>query len=171
MIDKQPLEIEQKFLIRMPEEKTLRAVSTRYIDIEQIYLLPEEPGSSCRVRRSRSGGKETLYYTEKLFVTHVTRVEREREITLDEWDALLRRADSGRRPIIKRRWCVPYAGHTLEIDVFPFWADRAFCEAELSAEDEELKLPDWISVIREVTEDPRYTNSALALAIPEEDLP
>lgn len=171
MAAKEPLEIERKFLIRMPDTETLRAHSERFIDIEQIYLLPDKGGGSCRVRRSRCGEEEKLYFTEKIFVTHVTRVEREREITHEEWDELLRRADPARRPIVKRRWCVPYGGHTLEIDVFPFWDDRAFCEAELSAEDEALSLPPWVEVIREVTEDPRYTNSALALELPREDIP
>lgn len=166
----EPLEIERKFLIRMPDQAILERESARFIDMEQIYLLSEN-GSSCRIRRSICGGEETLSFTEKLFVTHVTRVEREREISPEEWHALLARADPSRRPIVKRRWCVPYAGHTLEIDVFPFWDDRAFCEAELASETEPLELPGWIRVVREVTEDPRYTNSALARELPTEELP
>ena len=63
------------------------------------------------------------------------------------------------------------AGHTLEIDVFPFWTDRAFCEAELSSETEVLELPPWVEVIREVTEDARYNNSSLARAVPMDDIP
>ena len=166
----EPLEIERKFLIRMPDRAVLERESERFIDMEQIYLLSED-GSSRRIRRSICGGEETLYFTEKVFVTHVTRVEREREIGPEEWNALLARADPSRRPIVKRRWCVPYAGHTLEIDVFPFWDDRAFCEAELASETEPLELPGWIRVVREVTEDPRYTNSALARELPAEELP
>ena len=167
---KEPLEIERKYLIRMPDQTTLESESTKFIDMEQIYLLSDN-GSSCRIRRSRCNGEETLYFTEKLFITHVTRVEREREISSEEWAALLSRADPQRRPIVKRRWCVPYAGHVLEIDVFPVWKDRAFCEAELSSEEEALELPDWIEIIREVTEDPRYTNNALAVFVPTEALP
>ncbi len=166
----EPLEIERKFLIRMPDRAVLERESERFIDMEQIYLLSED-GSSRRIRRSKCGGEETLSFTEKVFVTHVTRVEREREICPEEWNALLRQADPSRRPIVKRRWCVPYAGHTLEIDVFPFWDDRAFCEAELASETEPLELPGWIRVVREVTEDPRYTNSALARELPAEELP
>jgi CYTH domain-containing protein len=166
----EPLEIERKFLIRMPDRAVLERESERFIDMEQIYLLSED-GSSRRIRRSICGGEETLYFTEKVFVTHVTRVEREREIGPREWSPLLEQADPSRRPIVKRRWCVPYAGHTLEIDVFPFWDDRAFCEAELASETEPLELPGWIRVVREVTEDPRYTNSALARELPAEELP
>ena len=167
----EPLEIERKFLIRMPDREVLERESLRFIDIEQIYLLGTEDSGSRRIRRSRSGGEEKRYFTEKLFVTHVTRLEREREISPAEWDELLAQADLSRRPIEKRRWCVPYAGHTLEIDVFPFWTDRAFCEAELASEDEALELPPWVEVIREVTEDPRYNNSSLARSVPMDELP
>ena len=166
----EPLEIERKFLIRMPDEEILRRESRDHIDMEQIYLLPEN-GGSRRIRRCLCDGRETLYYNEKTFVTHITRVEREREIGREEWDVLLEQADPARRPIVKRRWRVPYGGHTLEIDIFPFWDDRAFCEAELAAEDEELLLPPWMEVIREVTADPRYNNSSLARELPEEDIP
>ena len=168
---REPLEIERKFLIRMPDRETLKRESSRFIDMERIYLLPESGDGSCRIRRSRCGREEKLYFTEKLFVSARTRVEREREITPGEWDALVQRADPDRRPIVKRRWCVPYAGHTLEIDIFPFWDDRAFCEAELSREDEALLLPEWIRVIKEVTDDPRYNNSSLARAVPTEEVP
>ena len=169
-IREEPLEIERKFLIRMPEREDLERCSERFIDIEQIYLLGTEGGGSRRIRRSLCGGEEKRYFTEKVSVTHVTRVEREREISPGEWDELMTQADPERRPIVKRRWCVPYAGHTLEIDVFPFWTDRAFCEAELASEAETLELPPWIRVIREVTEDSRYNNSSLALAVPMDDL-
>ena len=51
---------------------------------------------------------------------------------------LLARADPARRSVEKTRWRIPYAGHILEIDVFPFWRRQAFCEAELTREDEPL---------------------------------
>ena len=166
----EPLEIERKFLIRMPEKERLASESERHIAITQIYLCTGPEGGSRRLRHSRWDGGEARYYTEKRRLTHRTRVEWEREVDPEEYDALLTEADRTLRPIEKVRWCVPYAGHTLEIDVFPFWGDRAFLEAELTSEDEELRLPDWIRVIREVTEDERYTNLALAREIPDEPL-
>ena len=53
-----------------------------------------------------------------------------------------------------------------DFDLFPFWEDRAYCEIELQSPEDDVPLPDWLTVIREVTDDPRYTNSALALEIP-----
>ncbi len=166
----EPLEIERKFLIRMPDPEKLRQLSSRRIDITQIYLIPGEHVSVRRLRHSRWDGGEARYFTEKLRLTDRTRIEREREIGGEEWDELYAQRDESLRIIEKTRWCVPYAGHTLEIDVFPFWTDRAFCEAELKSEEEPLELPDWVQVVREVSADPRYTNYALACRIPEEDL-
>jgi len=166
----EPLEIERKFLIHMPPEARLLRESEKRIDITQTYLCRAPDEGSRRVRRSRTEGEETWYYSEKIHLTDRTRIERERAITPAEARELLRQADGALRPIAKTRWCVPYAGHTLEIDVFPFWQDRAFLEAELSSETEELLLPDWVRIIREVTEDPRYTNLALAAEIPEETI-
>ncbi len=164
----QPLEIERKYLIRRPVEARLRAESTRRIEITQIYLALGPEGENRRLRRSREEGVEKLFYTEKRRITGQVRIEREREITPGEFAALFREADPLRRPIEKVRWCVPYAGHTLEIDLFPFWPHQAYCEAEMEREGESVELPPWIEVIREVTADERYTNSALAREIPPE---
>ena len=163
-----PLEIERKFLIRMPDGARLARESERRIDITQIYLRVDAHTQSRRLRHSRWDGGQARYFTEKIHLTDRTRIEREREISDAEWEALLPERDEHRRVIEKTRWCVPFEGHTLEIDVFPFWTDRAFLEVELAAEDETISLPDWIEVVREVTDDKRYTNSALALAIPDE---
>ena len=164
--EKVPLEIERKFLIRMPDTEKLKQLSTRRIEITQIYLTPGELGSVRRLRRSRWDGGEARYFTEKLRLSDRTRIEREREITDEEWETLYAQRDEELRIIEKIRWCVPFAGHTLEIDLFPFWEDRAYCEVELRSPEDRVELPAWLSVIREVTDDPRYTNSALAREIP-----
>ena len=49
-----------------------------------------------------------------------------------------------------------------EIDVFPFWQDRAICEIELSYEEQPVALPKELKVLKEVTDDLAYRNSALA---------
>ena len=51
--------------------------------------------------------------------------------------------------------------------MFPFWSDKAFLEVELPSEDTPVTPPDFVRVIREVTDDNRYTNHALAKKLPE----
>ena len=83
----EPLEIERKFLIEMPERAVLDRCPTRW-EIWQTYLLAP-PGISARVRR-RVGETEQFFHTEKLRRTDRTCVEREREITRAEYETLLR---------------------------------------------------------------------------------
>ncbi|MBQ2896520.1 MAG: FAD-dependent oxidoreductase [Oscillospiraceae bacterium] len=166
----EPLEIERKFLIRRPTEAQLAQYSQTRAQLRQIYLKKDEKGESRRIRESRCGESVTYTYTEKERLSDRTRIEREREITAEEFAALSREADPDRRPIEKERCCIRLDGHTLEVDVFPFWARQAFCEVELRSEDETFALPDWMEVIREVTDDRRYTNSALAKELPGEEV-
>ena len=49
-----------------------------------------------------------------------------------------------------------------------FWKTQAFLEVELLDESDEVRLPDFIEVIRDVSADDRYRNSALAKEIPAE---
>lgn len=166
-----PLEIERKWLIRMPDAALLREKAARVIEMQQVYLTGGNPNVSMRIRRSECGGAVTYHRNEKQRITDRVRIEREEEIDAKHYGILLGFADPKLRVIEKTRYCVPIGGGlTAEIDLFPFWNDRAFCEVELPAEDTPVTLPDWLSVVREVTDDKRYTNLALAREIPTEDI-
>ena len=162
-------EIERKYLIRFPETALLEnAVSAD--EIVQTYLISDTPGVSERVRKRGTEGNWVYTSTVKTPVSDMRRVEDEREITEAEYTAALLRADPERSAVRKKRYCIPYDGHVIEIDIFPFWNDRAVMEIELSSETEEFSVPDRISVIRELTSDKRYTNRAIAKSVPFEEI-
>ena len=160
-------EIERKFLIRRPEHQWLErhAQGSR---ITQTYLKAAH-GESERVRKREYADHVSFTHTVKQKLSDLRRIEKEREISPKEYTALLTRADPGRRPIEKERWVLEYQNQAFEIDVFPFWSKQAYMELELSAEDQHIDFPPEIEVLREVTGDKRYTNSALAKEIPAED--
>lgn len=162
-------EIERKYLIRMPEEVWLRehASPSR---IEQTYLLRSEPQVNARVRKRGQEGAWVYTHTRKIRVSDLRRVEDEREISEEEYRTLLRQADPSRSVIRKTRWVLSWNGQIFEIDVFPFWEDRALMEIELTHEGQPVELPPDVQVIREVTADRRYTNSSLSREIPREDI-
>ena len=165
-----PLEIERKFLIRYPKVSWLAdRQGSRCAELTQTYLR-SDGHSSRRVRSWTESGKTVWYETSKRMVTDITREEIEREISEEEYLALLKEADPARHPIRKTRWCLPYEGHTLEIDLYPFWEKQAVLECELESEDEVFAVPPEFSILREVTGDPQYLNSSLARTIPAEDL-
>ncbi len=163
-----PLEIERKYLIRMPQETVLQDHAARRIDMVQTYLTADDSGYGRRVRMSDDGCGAVYTYTAKRKVSELVREEIEREIARDEYMALLNSADQGLNPIVKTRWCIPCEGHILEIDIYPFWEHTAVLEVELSAENESFFLPGWLGAACEVTGDAKYLNISLARIIPPE---
>ena len=160
-------EIERKFLIAMPDEAFLKTCSASAIT--QTYLVCD--GNTTERVRERAYPDHCEYtHTIKYKLNNMRRIEDERQIDEDTYTALLERADPARRPIRKVRYCFEHDGRLWELDVFSFWDDRAFLEIELNDEAEEFKTPAAVRVIREVTDDPRYTNAALAERIPYEEL-
>lgn len=162
----EPLEIERKFLIEMPDRTMLDRCPVRW-EIWQTYLL-SRPGVSARVRR-RVGETEQFFHTEKQRLTDRTCVEREREIDAREYEALLAQRDPARVTIHKVRYCLPEGGLVFEIDVYPFWRRLAVMEVELQREDQSFTAPRGLRVLREVSGDRRLKNAALAGHVPPEE--
>ncbi len=159
-------EIERKFLIAMPDAAFLEACEKS--EITQTYLLGEE-NTTERVRRREYADHCEYTHTVKYKLNNMRRIEDEQVIDEAAYERLLARADPARRPIQKTRCCFEHAGRLWELDVFPFWKNSAYLEIELTGEEEAFTLPPGIRLLREVTDDPRYTNAALSLEIPDEE--
>ncbi len=158
----EPLEIERKYLIEYPDIAELESLpNCRKIDISQTYLTSPE-GEERRVRQRGSDGHYLYYETTKKYITGLKRVEVERRLSQSEYLSLLMEADPAKRPIRKTRYCLTEDHRYYEIDIYPFWNDRAIVEVELSSEDEQVALPRRFKLIRDVTDDMSYKNSELA---------
>lgn len=161
-------EIERKYLIDMPEEELLcRQPGCAIWDIEQIYLLGN-PGETRRIRRVTEKGEARYYQTIKKRVSAATAEESEARIDQAAYARLSAERDPSLRTILKRRYRIPFRGRMLEIDVYPFWKEQAVLEIELESEADPVSIPEWLRVRREVTDEKRYKNVALARAVPEE---
>ena len=159
----EPLEIERKYLIEYPDLRWLEAQPhCRRIEIIQTYLKSEE-GEEVRIRQRGEGGHYIYYQTVKRKLSGLKRVEIERRLSQSEYLRLMMEADTSRRQIRKDRYCLMYGNQYFEIDVYPFWDDKAIAEIELRDENEPVRFPKQIRVIREVTDDEAYKNASLAL--------
>ena len=158
----EPLEIERKYLIEYPDMKWLTSLpNCRKVEIIQTYLT-SATGEETRVRQRGADGHYVYYLTTKRTVSELKRVEIERRLSEREYVCLLMDADPTRRPIRKDRYCLTYDNQYFEIDVYPFWDDRAIVEIELRDEDQTVRFPEKLRLIREVTDDAAYKNAALA---------
>lgn len=151
------LEIERKFLIKMPDiQKLCDMENCKGVDICQVYL--DIPGKNVRIRKRNN----IFIKTEKSKVSEITRTEQETLISESEYESLMEYRHPELDAVHKTRYCLLWMGKYFEIDVFPFSKDYAYVEIELISEDEEFTIPDFIEVIKEVTFDKRYTNKSIA---------
>ena len=144
------MEIERKFLVsNIPKDLNQYPVHR----IEQAYLCTEPV---LRIRR-----KDDVYILTYKGAGFLVREEHEFPLTEEAYRHLLEKADGNR--IAKDRYCIPYLGYTIELDVFdaPF-APLVLAEVEFSTEEEANNFtpPDWFG--EEVTYDPSYTNAAMS---------
>jgi adenylate cyclase len=149
-------EIERKYLLRMLPSRVIGAPS---LEIDQGYL----PGQRIneRVRHSRDERGARYYRTIKTG-SGIERIEIDEETTelffLTVWPLT-----RGCR-VRKRRYLVQESDALWEIDEFLDREGLWLAEVELEAADQIVTLPGWLSDVieREVTDDPRFTNYALA---------
>ncbi len=150
-----PLEIERKFLVDANQITQLSLPSGKVIC--QGYIATQDK-TAVRIRIQGPQAFLTL----KGANTGATRVEFEYPIPVADAKSMLDQLCSG--PIIeKTRYCIPFAQHTWELDIFH--GDNQgliVAEVELTDENESITLPPW--VIEEVTGDPKYYNVNLLAA-------
>jgi adenylate cyclase len=151
-------EIERKFLVASDAWRAL--VRRPGMEMRQGYLAAGGPGlPTLRVRLAGPqawitikgpGGK--------------VRAEFEYPIPADDAGQIL--ALSPLAELGKTRFEVEHEGHLWTVDEFhapPALKGLVLAEVELDSEEVEPPLPGWLGA--EVTEDPRYSNAALAAAL------
>ena len=147
-----PIEIERKFLVLNDD---WRKEADKAIPMRHGYLTELGGRASVRVRIEGTVGKLNI----KAAVAGAARAEYEYEIPAAEAEEILSTLCSGL--ILKTRHYIEREGLTWEIDVFE--GDNAglvVAEVELEAVDQVFARPSWLG--RELTEEPRYYNNALA---------
>jgi adenylate cyclase len=145
------VEIERKFLVANDDWRP-DASSTR---LRQGYLCVGEVATV----RVRIGGGEA-WLTIKGPTRGLSRTEAEYAITVTEAEAMLEYAAAS-SIIDKTRHVIRHGDHLWEIDEFHGDNEGLIvAEVELTREDEQPQLPDWVGT--EVSHDPRYRNASLA---------
>lgn len=147
------VEIERKFLVQSDAFKT-KAFNSYYI---KQGFLNSHAERTVRVRIKKDKGFLTV--KGKSSSDGLTRFEWEKDIALEEAEALLKLCEKG--IIDKTRYEVKAGSHIFEID--EFYGENEgliIAEVELNSENESFEKPDWLG--EEVTGDIRYYNSNLS---------
>ncbi|MCR5832901.1 MAG: AAA family ATPase [Candidatus Saccharibacteria bacterium] len=167
----EPFEIDRKFLIQHPEVDYLISLpNCQRVEISQYYL-PTFDGNEVRVRKRSFDGNTIYTETTKIKSDDpAKRIERERQLTEREFETSVALADyasklTGKPYVVKKtRYCLMDREHGqyLEIDVFPDSPNKALLEVELSSSDQEVFIPDYLKLIKDVTGDTYYSNAEIA---------
>jgi CYTH domain-containing protein/predicted ATPase len=158
----EPFEIERKFLIEYPNLDELNKIKTcRRVPITQAYLNTPEEGN-FRIRKRGEGDFAVYIKTVKIKISDIKRIEIENYISKEEYLNYISQKENISGIISKDRYCIAYNSTYYELDVYPFWQDKATIEIELLAEDESFSFPPFVKLIREVSAESEYRNFALA---------
>lgn len=152
----------RKYLIAMPDAdalvSSLNAVS---IEMMQTYLVNSRPSVERRIRQQKNGSEYLYFYTEKRVGSDGTKWVTEKPVSEKEYISYLMECDASLHPVLKHKYRFTYEGIKMEIDIYPFSADKAVLFTYGSAPSG-VPLPPGINVIKEVTGDPEYKNRCLA---------
>lgn len=160
-----PYEIERKFLIEYPDLQLLEKLpNCQKVHIMQTYLVSPW-GEEIRIRQRGIDGNYIYFKTIKRKISDIKRLEIEERLSKEQYLELLMQADPACRPIQKKRYCLTYEAQYFEIDIYPFWDKQAIVEIELADDKEEIHFPDFLNVIKEVTDDETYKNYSLAKGV------
>ena len=147
------IEIERKFLVRTNDYKTEAFQNTRIVQ----GFLNTDPNRTVRIRIN--GERAFITIKGLSNKTGLSRFEWEKEISVNEAEALLNLCEPG--IIEKVRYLVKYNKHTFEVDEFLGENQGLImAEVELNEENETFSKPAWLDA--EVTGDVRYYNSQLS---------
>ena len=168
------VEIERKFLVR---EATLRDVAglqlieieSIYLDIDRIVAKGEDLGllgfadqvghKEVRIGKYESGDDVEYWMTTKIGGPGISRAES--MIEIDEKEYLKLAKNLGMSILRKKRFKFDYLRNTFELDVFP--DDKMMVmEIELKSENQFFALPPFVTVVREVTGEPKYYSGNIA---------
>ncbi|HDZ05367.1 hypothetical protein LCGC14_0070100 [marine sediment metagenome] len=147
------IEIERKFLVKSEVYKTKASTKTRIVQ----GFLNTDPNRTVRIRIKGDLGYITV--KGKSNETGTSRFEWEKEISVEEADALLKLCEKG--ILEKSRYEIPLGNHVYEVD--EFYGDNlglTVAEIELISENEMFDKPDWLG--KEVTGEVKYYNSQLS---------
>lgn len=157
----QPIEEERKYIVELIGDGEIpNAIIS---EITQTYLVAE-PGCEVRLRKRGWDGKYVYVHTTKKRISTNEQIETERQINNNLYQSLLQQADPYRQTIHKIRKSFIWKGQYFELDAFKKPIDNLMIlETKGITEDEAVKFPPFLKVVKDITGDGNFYNYNIAL--------
>ena len=155
----QPIVEERKYIVELTGEVE-GSIDSK---ITQTYLTAE-PGCEVRLRKREWDGKCVYVHTNKKRISESEQLETERQISSNLYTSLLQQADPYRSTIKKLRKSFIWKGQYFELDNYlePM-TGLMILETKGVADDEDVKFPPFLKVVKDITGNKDYYNYNLAI--------
>jgi CYTH domain-containing protein len=163
------IEIERRWKLKHPlSMEAIHQIVAHTSDIEyinQIYLKGSAEEKTERIRaisRDFFSSSKEYWHTKKKLIEHGVNEEDEAQISAEEYQKLLKKADPQKEPITKVRYTFDYDGQDFELDIFPKRKGLLILELELNNKQQTIVLPPFLEIVKEITDEKHYRNYYLA---------
>lgn len=161
--EERPAEIFKKYLIQVDENliSHLNSINAFQTHIIQHYLKSQS-GTERRIRKRERNGNTICYYSEAAMLSPSTRIKKDRIISNGQYGDYSLEIDPNLHVIDKVRYSFYYNSLFFKLDIFSFDPTKALLGIQVPDQDEEIQLPDFIEVIKDVSDIMNYKNYYLA---------
>ncbi len=150
---------QRKFLVSDVDVDKLSTIANKVV-ITQDYLQ-ETDGNEYRLREMKRGNDCTYHYTiQKKMPDGIREILRSSSISQEEYNRLLENKSSEFATCVKTRYSFVYQKQYFRLDIFP--DNLMILEVNVTKENPNLTLPDFINAIDEVTNEKSYQNINIA---------
>ncbi len=159
-----PHEKYEKYLIEVDDELLERIKSEANYSTGHIiqHYLRSDDGYERRIRMRERDDGIMYIYTEANYISGNERVKVDRVLTEKQYKDYFHQVDPELNVIDKKRYSFIHDKLFYKLDVFDFDTSKGILSVDTPSEDCDVKLPDYIKVVKEVTDDKNYKNYYLA---------
>lgn len=151
----------KKYLIKYPNIAELEKMSNvEKVEIYQTYINCTND-EKIQIRK-RGLNDSFVYYQTRVRIQNGQLLQVEKQLTKNEYEEKLLNADKTRKQLHRTRYCFVEQNNFIEIDIYPFWKDKAILNIELNSKNEKVDLPSFVEVIEDISSNNAYLNSELA---------
>lgn len=158
-----PVEVFKKYLVEVDDEmlEKVKEVSYNHTHIIQ-HFLKSASGTERRIRRREKDGSVLYYYAEANMLTANTRIKKDRIISERQYQEYGSEIDNSLHVIDKERYSFLSGDLFYKLDIFDFDTTKALLSVQVTHENQEVDVPEFVKVIKDVSDILNYKNYYLA---------
>jgi len=162
--EEQPVEVFRKYLVELNDDVLQQVLKENNCTQTHIYeqFLKSEEGMEKRIRRRIKNGTTRYYYSEAKVLSSNKRYKTDRILSERQYHSYSPEINKDLNPIDKDRYSFLKDSHFYKLDIFSFDKSKALLSIQVPLGDEEVRIPLYFKVIKEVSDDPSYKNFYLA---------